>query len=190
MAQHCLKLIILMACIAMSSRAQAAATSEQSPAEQVPVKPRYRSEWYGGYTLAVDAVGIVTMPILVGIGIYALGAPIVHLAEGEPGHAAWSLGLRVGLPTVLGLTGAGIGALAGNRNCDSSSLSGDACDLAPALYAAGGVILGMLGAIAIDAALLARHQVSIGPLERAGIRFAPNLALGRNHASLVMSGTF
>ncbi len=44
-----------------------------------PPGPSYTREWYGGTTLIVDGVGLVTMPIVVGFGVYLFGGPIVHM---------------------------------------------------------------------------------------------------------------
>jgi hypothetical protein len=41
-----------------------------------------------------------------GIGVYALGPGVVHLAYGQPARAAMSAGLRIGLPSI----GVGLGA--------------------------------------------------------------------------------
>lgn len=43
--------------------------------------------------------------IVGGLGVYAFGSPIVHLAHGQPKRSFWSLGLRVGVPIIGFLIG-------------------------------------------------------------------------------------
>lgn len=43
--------------------------------------------------------------IVGGLGAYAFGSPIVHLAHGQPKRSIWSLGLRVGVPIIGFLIG-------------------------------------------------------------------------------------
>lgn len=81
--------------------------------------------WYGWEIVAADATSGLAVAVAAGIlrvdigeailigGIgYLVGGPIVHLANGEGGGAARSLGLRLLLPVAVGALGAGIGALA------------------------------------------------------------------------------
>jgi hypothetical protein len=57
-------------------------------------------------------------------GVYALGAPTVHLLNDQPVRAVASLGLRVGLPAAL----AGISVALSSANCDSSPSTYDGYD--------------------------------------------------------------
>jgi hypothetical protein len=140
--------------------------------------------WYGGYTLMADGISLGAAiagaisegsggePFLwIAGGGYLLGAPIVHLAHGNPGRAAASLGLRVGLPLAFFGTGLII------EDCPK----GDFCGLASFVI---GVPLGMAAAIALDASLLARDTVE----QRFTI--APTAVLTRNSAAIGVGGTF
>ncbi|MDB4995553.1 MAG: hypothetical protein JWM74_2985, partial [Myxococcaceae bacterium] len=46
---------------------------------------------------------------LLGLGNYLFGPPIVHMAHGHDGKAVGDFGLRLGLPTLLGLFGFAVG---------------------------------------------------------------------------------
>jgi hypothetical protein len=123
-----------------------------------PLEPR--RVWYGWQTLVVDGAAFSTLLIgavangssgsgdggstLVGIGLlgYEFGPGIVHFVHRNPGRGFASFGVRLGLP----LAGAVLGASL-SSNCD-----GYRCEEGGA---GAGLILGMLGAIALDAAVFA-----------------------------------
>ncbi len=130
---------------------------------QVPAYRSYqrrrerRSHWYGWQTLIVDGGWIVggggltgTSPAVgavVVVGGYFLGPPIVHWAHGNVGRGFADLGIRVGAPLLLGVGGYAL------FNSDRNSN-----EFAGAAGAAVGAVLGMIGAIVIDAAVLARES--------------------------------
>jgi hypothetical protein len=98
--------------------------------------------------------------------MYGLGAPIVHFAHGRIGAGFGDLGIRVGMPVILGFFGAMVGA--GTYQQTSCNTAADSfCDLGNALgqvaAAAEGAMVGGLigigGAVAIDAAVIAREPV-------------------------------
>lgn len=79
--------------------------------------PSTRQRWYGWQGLAADGVavslGLGALAIgnndvneddfagrlaLVGVAVYGLGAPVIHLKHHKPWHALGSLGLRGSLP--------------------------------------------------------------------------------------------
>jgi hypothetical protein len=116
---------------------------------------------YPAETLLVDASALVLVitgaavqsgPVAASGGVvYLLGAPFVHLYEGDDGSRfASSLGLRVGLPVLGALTGLVIGS----QHCDA--------DLACGFRALGVSVLlagaGVLGAVAIDAEYIAKRR--------------------------------
>lgn len=149
------------------------------PGEQ----PRYRSRWYGWQTLIADGAslglafgggmadeGAVT---LVGVMSYFLAAPIVHFCHGHVGKGFLGMGLRVGMPLVVGL-----GFMAAT-NCSGSSDS--YCGLAEFGI---GMFVGAAGATAIDATVVARDKVPVQP----SVAIVP--MLGRDHAGLAIGGTF
>lgn len=152
-----------------------------------------RRQWYGWQNLLVDAGSIVVFAVgadadsgslmALGVGGYFAGGPIVHAAHGHGGKAWGSFGLRAGMPLGGALIGAGIGAAA-EGDCD-----GDFCGLGAAIFAGVGLVLGMAGAITIDAAAVAREDA---PVDQAAthIRIAPSVALTPKGAFTGLSGTF
>ncbi len=115
-------------------------------------------EWYGWQTLIADAPSVTAF--IAGVSMlddgnpsgstlawagalsYELAPAIIHFAHGNPGRGFGSLGMRFGMP----LAGAIIGAtVASNCNTNLCEVGGLGV----------GVMLGMGGAIAIDAAVLA-----------------------------------
>jgi hypothetical protein len=127
-------------------------------------------EWYGAPMIATDAAGAgllfgsvvaldlhhprVAAPLAVGgLGLYLLGGPIVHLAQGRTEVGAASLGVRVGLP-VAGAAGGFLTFAVAASRC-----SGDGCQLTwAAVGGTFGLLGGMLAAVAVDDVLLARKQ--------------------------------
>jgi hypothetical protein len=133
------------------------------PSKEAPSQNRPRRRWYGWQTLLVDGLtGVATIAALdsrdrsdaagafvfIGAGALVVGAPIVHFAHGHAGKAAASLAIRGGCAGALGL---------------------GAANEAPQLMALG--LVGMVAAIPIDAAVLAREDV---PAERAA-RTGPSI---------------
>jgi hypothetical protein len=152
------------------------ASADPAPAE---------SSWYGWQTLIVDAGSVAVAALgwekqalsAVGVGGYLLGGPIVHAVHGRGISAAGSLGLRLAAP----LVGAVIGYEAGGGACQRAKET-DRTDPADGLGAAFGALagasVGVLGAIILDAALLAREtqpstpsrvQLALGPPRDAGL---------------------
>lgn len=119
------------------------------------------SRWYGWQTLATDgaAVGLITASLITvdggqhspssalawgALGVYGLGAPVMHFVHENPGRGFASFGLRIGGPIVLGFTGAML------ENCRGGG--GEFCGLGGALI---GTTLGIIGAVTVDAAVFA-----------------------------------
>jgi hypothetical protein len=139
--------------------------------------------WYGWQTLTLDgaALGVAVggsafvdrdVPIVAGLGTYALGAPIVHVAHGEPWRAAGSFGLRVGLPLLVG----DIVARADSTRCPGRDEYEDfECQDQLGKMAAGALV-SMLVASAVDAALLAYKTEPVREHARS-MNFTPTLAL-------------
>jgi hypothetical protein len=115
------------------------------------------------------------------VGLVATG-PIVHVAKGEGGHAAWSFGLRLTLPIAAGALGyaaaLSMSDCAGEHEEEQCRLSEGAVG---ALVGAG---LGTAGALAIDYALHSRRT----PPDRAG--WAPMITARDNSATLGVAGRF
>ena len=119
---------------------------EQDPPEPAPKRvtppiPETERHWYGWQILITDGASVVTMPILIGFGGYALGGPIVHMAHGEYLRALGSLGIRLGAPFIGGFTALAFCTPKGDFGCLGEGLIG---------FAVGG-----LTAMAVDSAALA-----------------------------------
>lgn len=179
--------------------AQAAAQVEKSPAgttaEPARIETAQVHTWYGWQTLSADAGSATLMGVsfaaseaarsstgpaalLVGsLGAYALGAPLVHLLNGEAGRAAASLGLRVGVPTLSFL------AIAAAADCHNPWCKLDS--------AAIGGLVGMLAVSAVDAAVIAhRFQRATPATQARGFSLAPHIDpnSGTYGVSLAASG--
>jgi len=142
------------------------------PAPSVP-KPARRSRWYGWQNLAADgaslslvvsglAVGDKGGSYLAGAGAagWALGGPLIHFGHKNPGRAMASFGLHVVLPVGLG---AGTVALV----CRGG---GDFCGL----LAFPGALVGVVIAVVVDGAVLARDEVPVEQADRVGrVRITP-----------------
>lgn len=144
------------------------------PTGDSPVTPRRRS--YAGEILLVDGIAATSLAIgladggsgwavLGGLG-YVFGGPIVHWGHGHAGRGFGSMGLRIGLPlgTLL------FASEACDRSCDSAAV--------------GGLVLGAIAAVAIDAGALARER----PKPTAVVQVVPTLA--RDRAGLGLVGAF
>jgi hypothetical protein len=152
--------------------AMPAASGTGSPVADVP------RHWYGWQSLLVDAGSLVLMPLGgAGLVTYAAGPPIVHAAHGRGGPALASILLRVGLPLVLGAVGLGIGAAA-----SPSNQSNEGPALGPVVGALAGLGVGVLGAMAIDDAVIAWEPARAAHAARSGaasgLAVVPWLTLG------------
>jgi hypothetical protein len=152
--------------------------------------------WYGWQTLILDGAALATwgaagtgggsgVLAVAGLGVYLLGPPIVHFAHGHVGKGFGDILMRVGLPLGLGA----LGYAAGSDDCRG----GDFCLPTSALYAGLGVLIGYGGAVAIDAALLAREDVGPEPLrtgKRPLFEWAPDIRTAKDRATLGVRGSF
>lgn len=164
--------------------------------------PAAKTEWYGHQTLATDALGFGVGALApssgvgfayAGLATYLLGAPIVHVAHGNVAKGFGDLGLRASIPVAGAFMGALIGAATGSRD--------DAVDATTQMFqgAAIGVLAGVATAITIDAAVLARKEVSPSrererepaPLPRtAVVRILPSFAPTQGGATGGVVGVF
>jgi len=142
-------------------------------------------EWYGYKILAGDGAAAtllvssafmpkkVRTPVMfLSLATYLVVSPIVHATEERGGVGAGALGLRIAAPVGLGFLGAGIGA----ASTSSRGLDGLGAVLVGGLIGFG---FGVIGAIAIDTAALARTPAPRG-----------QLALGTAPAALAPSGFY
>lgn len=116
----------------------------------------------GGLLLAAEDSGASVALSLLGLGTYALGAPIVHGAHDRWGAATGSFFLRILVVPVAGLAGGAVGAKA----CPSGSEGEDTgIGIARGVGcfvrgAAVGGLLGMVAVSAVDATLLANEPTA------------------------------
>ena len=161
-------------------------------------RPLPRRKWYGWQTLTADGASFAALTVaavlsdraargsdekgvssnakgLVWFGLlgYELAPGIVHFLHRNPGRGFASMGLRLGMP----LAGFFLGASA------ASSCSSLACEESGAGL---GVLLGMAGAIAIDAAVLAYDD----PKKQSprGLSLTPLVAVAPHQAWLGLGG--
>jgi hypothetical protein len=141
------------------------------------------------------------------LATYLVGGPFVHVMHGAVGKGFGDFGLRLATPIVVGL----LGGLVGTAAYQSPSCNpGGSCDdglgrLGGSLegFAIGGV-LGIVGAVAMDAALLAyeplgQHRGDLEPPPRQphqqAIHIEPSVGvtperLGGTRATFGLMGTF
>jgi hypothetical protein len=175
-----LSIVVCSCAVAAKSSAESARPAADSAPAETPAAPR---RWYGWQTLSLDGasltLGVVgvagsgepraTRIVLGSVGFtgYALGAPVVHWMHDQPGKAATSLGLRLGLP----LAAAGVvSALSAGRCPDAIEHEGDdyCRRIDKTMAIVGG--LAMLAAAAFDASALSwepearRHQLALAPV--------------------------
>ncbi len=126
----------------------------------VTSRPARADEWYGYQTIGAD---VVTTSLLVSAAVtddsaskvlfvasastYLVASPVIHAAHDRGGAAIGAVGLRVFAPLSLGL----LGVLVGGAGSGSRSNWG-----APLVGGVIGLGLGVLTAMVIDAAALAR----------------------------------
>jgi hypothetical protein len=151
------------------------------------------SHWYGWQTLLVDggAIGLAVpthgIAFLVG---YPLGGPTVHIAHGHAEKGSLDLLVRVGTPVGGALVGALVLYAIAPNHCSSCDVVQDAWQLG-AVY---GALLGGVGAMAIDAAVLAREEVPVAhratDLGRAGVTVTPTVRPAPGSITAGVLGTF
>lgn len=152
-----------------------------------------RRRWYGWQTLIADGLSLSTIVLgasiddgtsrgpdsastsLLWIGFlgYEAAPAVVHAGHRNPGRAFGSMGIRLGMP----LAGAFLGASLAS-DCDSN--------LCEAGGAGIGVLLGMAGAIAVDAAVFSYDDARRSPARRGGL--LPLVAVSRQAAWIGLGG--
>lgn len=169
---------------------------EESPQSSSTVVPK--GEWYGWQTLLADGATIAITGLSAKLpqtehaygyffaGGYFLGAPLVHLMNENFRGAGISLGLRLFLPLAGGLAGLGIGTAT-----DTNSGGFDLFPLGMAVLGAG---IGMLTAVVLDAALIARTSPpetrSALATRPHALRIVPTFGVTPRNASAGVAGVF
>lgn len=138
---------------------------------------------------ATDNDGSVPL-VATGIGMYALVPAVVHLAHDQPGRAAISAGIRIGLPAI----GVGLGvALA--AGCDGPHVDeygeteSDLCPVGAVIF--GGLVasIGALTAAIIDDSTLGKVPAEQQP-PRATWGVAPLVSPRRSAVGMSVVGAF
>jgi hypothetical protein len=192
------KRVLVAALLATSlSRARPAAAEEQF-FDAPPAAPPPREQWYGWQTLAVDGVaaamattalalktGAATDFWGLGIGTYALGAPIIHVVHGRPWVGLGDLGLRLGVPFV--------GMFIGSQfDHHMTCVDNTDCTLSDTGMIAGGLI-GASAISVIDAAALT-YETPEAPkshyAEASRPRIWPSVAVTPRGSRVGIAGTF
>lgn len=174
-----------LAIVLAGNSAHADESAAPSARAATPEKP---SRWYGWQTLAADGGAAVLVLSAVSfdqrpgspstalafgaLGTYALGGPIIHLVHQNYGRSAASLGMRVGGPILLAVTGAVVA-------CGDDH--GEFCGLGAGLL---GASLGVVTAITVDAAVFAYDDEPEPEAAR------PTLRLGFSARGVTAFGTF
>jgi hypothetical protein len=183
---------------AFADEASIAPTAPSSAMLAAPSReaPKAASEWYGYQTLGADglALGVGALAPSSGrgfayaaIGTYLVGAPVVHVLNGNAGVALGDLGLRAGAPLAGALVGGLVAGLAAPKSDSVRGLSSVASGMAYGLLAGFGL------AVAIDALVLARRDVTpetAAPRAAKAVQMMPTVAPTTNGASAGVVGTF
>jgi hypothetical protein len=156
---------------------------------QAPAAPGSFRRSYGWQIVVADvssvavtiAGGVAESDAVAGIGVagYFLAPPVVHFAHRNVWQGFGSLGLRIAGPFLGGAIG---NAVANCRDREGR----DWCGVVPITV---GVFAGILGAMAVDAAVFARKEVP-RPSTAASFTWSPALRLDRHGAGLAMGGQF
>jgi hypothetical protein len=152
----------------------------------------FRSRWYGWQTLTADAAAASLFALIVGLdvagksaqgpvagvglGVYLLGAPAIHVAHRRVGAGLASLGIRLVAPA--------IGAIVGSSFNSRYSETGDQLVL--------GLFAGIVVASALDATLLARESVAAPAPRTEGAKpsLSPSLAYDGHAIRVSLRGVF
>jgi hypothetical protein len=143
------------------------------------------TESYGAPIYLADGAALVTMTVGIskssttvggiGIAMYALGGPIVHLAHGEPLRAVGSLAMRAVLPPLLGLAGYGLGKVVGGSGSDWY-----------VLLLGVGLLGGIVTTSILDATYLAKREVKTS----SSWRVTPTVAIDAKSLHAGLFGSF
>ncbi len=169
------------------------ATAHAPSTREVVSEPTTPTDWYGWQIIAADATAISLVligageegdagPVLVaaGFGVFLLGAPFLHVANGEEENSAGSVALRMGAPVSGFLLGGFIGAGSGGDNDLGAALTGLVI----------GFTAGVATAMTVDAAFIAKKDAKMEHPEAAKVSVAPSVAVTPKGAFTGLAGTF
>ena len=196
--------------VASQQQSQSAQSSQSAPPDSSKVSaPQYevrwlrtetpqppqtveKTQWYGWQNLLSDVTSSVLFaqngsshgvaPLqYIGIAGYVAGSPLIHGANGCWNNALLSAALRLGLPTLGGLTGMAL------TKPDSQS---DDSDISRALAIGGGIIVGALAAMLVDDIFVARKTTQVprtAAITRPALRLSPIISRDVRGISLALS---
>lgn len=162
-------------------------------------QPSAGASWYGYQTASADATaGALTALSFqtnsgaaswAAIGVYLLGAPLVHAAHQRPLAALGSLGLRIGVPLLAAAVGAA------TADCTNRVVNDENCEFGPSIVGLG---VGIVVAAIIDSAAIAWDPPSSpGPYRPAPVTepwsirlLAPSAVPLRGGAGVAFGGLF
>jgi hypothetical protein len=170
------------------------ATVEPPSPSQTPVASEQPSKrWYGWQILMADGaaltIGLASRNVAASLVAYGLPSPVLHLAHERPGAVLGALALRAALPVIAAVAGYSL-EMATSNPCSRGQ---DLCfrGLGGALV---GVFAGYLGAVVIDAAVLAREnppsERTDAPPRASRVRWQPIIGVTKTGASGGIGGVF
>lgn len=129
---------VLVVSLLFALAAPAAARADRPPRGEIAV-----TDLAVDMTVAAGATFDSPHLVLAGVTAYVLAAPALHAAHGDPAGGGVSLGLRVGLPLLIGLPA---GVISARRSSGKST--------GPGQVLLTGAAIGALGAQLIDVLVL------------------------------------
>jgi hypothetical protein len=164
-------------------------TVPEGLADDAPTHVKGRPHrWYGWQTLLVDtaSIGLLVAGAVsessaletTGFGMYVFGGPVVHGFHGRADMVLLDGGVRFGAPALLGSTG----YILESSNCGSLF-----CGFAGL---GAGIVAGMVTAITLDAAVLAREPSPVKPGSAAITGIAPMVDVRSGTTGLAVTGLF
>ena len=161
----------------ITERKPAAARDDEPDVDDGADEDAERRRWYGWQTLVTDGISLTALAVGAAIESRETGGPgggttsllwlgflgyeaapaVVHAAHRNPGRAFASMGIRLGMPLAGAFVGASIASDCNRNLCEAGG-------------AGIGAMLGMAGAIAIDAAVFSYDDAKRAPGRRAGLR--------------------
>lgn len=133
-----------------------------------------RTHWYGWQTLVADgaSVSLLFSPFtaIVGLSGFVVASPVIHFAHGQVGSGVGSAALRLAMPVGGALMGLEVASKLTSPN--SPNALGDVI-----MGGLAGAFLGIIGASAIDASLLAWEPARAPSATKGATQAAPSIAL-------------
>jgi hypothetical protein len=157
------------------------------PGDRDETEPSYRVHLVVADLIALGlAVTTTKAGVVAGTAIYLFDGLVIHGSHDRPGRGLGSLALRVGLPVLSTFVGSAISWSRQDPRClqgDSDFCTDDEVNPG-ALYGLG---IGLLGAMVIDTAFLARPATMH---RRPAAAWSPRVSATREHVAFGITGGF